>query len=171
MTRSIVRFGVVMATLLAPGRIAAQAPGGAVAGDTVRIGAPTLGPAIRGELVAVRGDTLFVDRHGATLAVPMSRVERVDVRRRRSMLGSVARGVSWGAPLGFAAGFLLGAAAEGGGDPDCADDCHQLPVVGAASGLGMGIVLGGIIGAASPSGRWVQVYSRRRVALSLTVKL
>jgi hypothetical protein len=171
MTRSIVRFGLVLAALLAPGRMAAQTPGGAVVGDTVRIGAPTLGPGIRGELVAVRGDTLFVDRHGATLAVPMSRVERVDVRRRRSVLGSVAHGVSWGAPLGFAAGFLLGVAAEGGGDPDCADDCHQLPVVGAASGLAMGIVLGGVIGAAAPSGRWVQVYSRRRVALSFTVKL
>jgi hypothetical protein len=171
MTRSIVRLAMVAAALLVPGRMAAQAPTGPAVGDTVRVAAPALGPGIRGELVAVHGDTMFINRYGATLAVPMSQVERVDVRRQRSTLGAVARGVSWGAPMGFAAGFLLGTAAEGGGNPDCADDCHQLPAIGAASGLAMGIVLGGLIGAISPSGRWVQVYSRRRVALSFDVKL
>ena len=157
------------AVLLVPRRMVAQAA--AVVGDTVRIEAPALGPGIRGELAAVRGDTMFVRRYGITLAVPISQVERVDVRRRRSAMGRAARGVAFGAPLGLAAGLLLGIAAHGGGNPDCADDCNLLPVVGAASGLAMGTALGAIIGVSSPMGRWERVFPRRGVALSLNVKL
>ena len=174
MTRSIVRYAmgaVAGAMLLTPGRVAAQAPDGVAVGDTLRIEAPALGPGIRGELVAMRGDTLYVRRYGTTLHVPMAQVERVDVRRRRSAMGSAARGVAFGAPLGLAAGLLLGIAAHGGGNPDCADDCNLLPAIGAASGLAMGTVLGAVIGISSPMGRWEHVYPRQRVALSLEVKL
>ena len=171
MTRSIVRLAIVAAgALLVPERVAAQAPLGATVGDTVRVIAPALGPGIRGELAAVRGDTLYVRRYGATLAVPMSRVERVDVRRRRSVSDRLVRGVAYGAALGLAAGFALGTAAQSG-NSDCADDCNQAATLGAASGLGMGIVLGGIIALTSPMGRWEHVYPSPRVALSFDVKL
>jgi len=181
MTRSVVRYAVVAAAwagvMLAPRQTMAQAV--AVVGDTVRVIAPTLGPGIRGELAAVRGDTLFVRRYGATLAVPMSRVERVDVRRRRSVSDRLVRGVAYRAALGLAAGFALGTAAQSG-NSDCADDCNQAATLGAASGLGMGIVLGGIIALTSPMSRWEHVYPGPRVAagsaghgvaLSLNVKL
>jgi hypothetical protein len=185
MMGSIVRLAIVVAAagvLLVPGRVAAQAPAGVVIGDTVRIGAPALGPGIRGELVAVRGDTLFVRRFGATLAVPMAQVERIEVRRRRSLLNALGLGVAYGAPLGLASGFLVATSIHGGGNPDCADDCNLLPVAGAATGLAVGTVLGGLIGISSPLGRWVRVSPRpsvavgpgaggRGVALSLDVKL
>ncbi|MFL5386394.1 MAG: hypothetical protein ACJ8GN_28070 [Longimicrobiaceae bacterium] len=156
--------------LLAPGRVAAQAPTGVVVGDSVRVTAPGLGPAIRGELAAVRGDTMFVRRYAATLGVPMSRVERIDVRRRRSALRGLGRGVAYGAPLGLAAGFLLGVAVHGGGNPDCADDCNQALTVGAASGLAMGTVLGAVIGVSSPGSRWERTWSRPGVAIAFNVK-
>jgi len=172
MRRTMARCLLAAAAMLpAPVRMAAQAPAGVTVGDSVRVAAPALGPGIRGELVATRGDTLLVRRYAATLAVPMSQVERVDVRRRRSALRGLGRGVAYGAPLGLAAGFLLGVAVHGGGNPDCADDCDQALTVGAASGLAMGTVLGAIIGASSPGSRWERRYSRPGVALALSVKL
>ena len=173
MMMSIVRYamGVMAGAMwLAPGRMAAQELAGAAVGDSVRIEAPALGPGIRGELVAMHGDTLYVRRYGAMLAVPMARVERVDVRRRLSPVAALGRGVAYGAPMGLAAGFLVGTTAHGGGNPDCADDCNQLPTVGAAAGLAVGTVLGALIGVSSPMGRWVRVSPRGGVALSLGVK-
>lgn len=172
MGRTRAGFALVAAgMLLAPGRVAAQAPDGVAVGDSVRVTAPALGPGIRGELVAASGDTVYVRRYAATLAVPMSQVGRIDVRRRRSALRGLGRGVAYGAPLGFAAGLLLGLAVHGGGNPDCADDCDQAITIGAASGLAMGTVLGAVIGVSSPGSRWERAWTRPGVALALNVKL
>ena len=165
MTRSIVRAALVAAALLLPGRMLAQAPLAGVIGDTVRVRAPAIGAGIRGVLVAVRNDTLFVRRYGVTLPVPLSQVEWVDVRRKRSLLGGLARGVAYGAPIGLASGYLLGAAAESG-DGYCGDDCGLLPVVGAATGFAAGTFLGAIIGLGAPGGRWVPVSARPSIAVA-----
>lgn len=166
---------VAVLAAAAPARLAAQgrAP---VPGDTVRIVAAALPVgSVQGELVAERGDTLFVRRYGATIAVPLARVERIDLRRRRSWLVGLARGVAIGAPTGLASGYLIGSAMEGGGD-DCADDCGLLPVIYGATGFVGGALLGALIGGSAPGGRWVRAAPRSGpsgggVALSVGMKI
>jgi hypothetical protein len=89
------------------------------------------------------------------VAVPLSQVEWMDVRRRRGWLAGLARGVLIGAPAGLGSGYALGSIAEGDAS-DCADDCGLLPVVGAAAGLAWGTLLGALIGASAPGDRWVR---------------
>lgn len=171
----------LLATALAmPGSTAAQTSVASVIGDTVRVTAPAAGERIRGVLVAVRDDSLFVRRYGRTLAVPLARVERVDVKRRRSHVAGLFRGVLYGAPIGLASGYLAGTLEEKSDDDGCGDDCGLLPVVYGAAGFVTGTFFGGLIGVAAPGGRWQRVSSRPvmavapargGVALSLTKRL
>lgn len=158
-------MALVAVALAVPGRMAAQASVTSVIGDSVRVTAPSVEPGIRGVLVAVRDDSLFVRRHGRTIAVPLSQVEWVEVRRRRSALGGLLRGVLIGAPVGLATGYLTGELAEGNLQ-DCADDCGLLPVIYGAAGLVTGTVLGGVIGVTTPGGRWRHVATRPSVAIT-----
>jgi hypothetical protein len=158
-------MALVAAALAVPGRMAAQASVTSVIGDSVRVTAPSVEPGIRGVLVAVRDDSLFVRRHGRTIAVPLSQVEWVEVRRRRSALGGLLRGVLIGAPVGLATGYLTGELAEGNLQ-DCADDCGLLPVIYGAAGLVTGTVLGGMIGVTTPGGRWRHVATRPSVGIA-----
>ena len=169
MKRTIVGTALTAAVLAMPGRMAAQASVSSVIGDTVRVTAPAAGEGegIRGVLVAVRDDSLFVRRYGRTISVPLSQVEWVEVRRRRSAPARLLRGVLYGAPSGLGAGSLAGALAEPS-DEDCADDCGLLRVVGGAVGLASGTVLGGLIGVTTPGGRWEHVSTRPSVAIAPT---
>jgi hypothetical protein len=160
--------------------LAAQEAAAPAVHDRVRLHAPAAAPGtLRGEVVAARGDTLFVlpERGMVPVAVPLSEIERMDVRRRRSWLAGLAYGVLVGAPAGLGGGYMLGSIAEG--DPtDCADDCGLLPVVGAATGLVGGTLLGALIGGVAPGGRWVRTSPRVHaavgtgaVALSMSIEL
>jgi len=160
--------------------LAAQRAAPPAVGETVRLSAPAAAPGtLRGELVARRGDTLFVRRENATapVAVRMAQVEWIDVRRPRGWLAGLGRGVLIGAPAGFGGGYLLGSMAEGGVD-ECADDCGLLTAAGAAAGLVTGTLLGALVGGSAPGGRWVRTEPRvhaaaapQGVALSMTITL
>jgi hypothetical protein len=160
--------------------LAAQEAAPPAVGETVRLQAPAATPGtLRGEVVAARGDTLFVrpERGVVPVAVPLWQVEWIDVRRRRPWLVGLARGVLIGAPTGLGSGYVLGSIAEGDAS-DCADDCGLLPVVTAAAGLAWGTVLGALIGGSAPGGRWVRTAPRMHaaadaggIALSMSIKL
>ena len=75
-------------------------------GERVRIAWPVVAPKpLRGELVAVRGDTLVVRRDVSLqlLEVPLSEVDWVEVRRPRSQLEGLGHGLLVGVPAGFGA--------------------------------------------------------------------
>jgi len=160
MTRSNVRQAVLLAALLAAKPLGAQTLAGVVPGDTVRVlGAD---PQVRGVFVAVRDDSVFVRNYSHTVGVPVSRIERIDVRRKRSILEGIARGVAIGAPAGLVTGYVFGRVSEGGPD-GCADDCGLVTNIMSAAGLVAGAGLGFIFGAAVPGKRWDQVSMRPAV--------
>lgn len=163
MKRSIVRLALVGVALLAPGRAAAQLAGLQI-GDTVRVVAPSVGRGIRGALAAVRNDTMYLRLYGRTTAVPMSQVESIEVRRKRSVLAGLGRGVAFGAPIGLASGYVFGRALEGGPDT-CADDCGLVSSILAVGGLGAGTVFGALFGATMPGSRWDPVYRNASVGI------
>ncbi|HEV7589346.1 MAG TPA: hypothetical protein VGO40_14615 [Longimicrobium sp.] len=169
---AVVAAAVLVA--LAGTRLGAQERSLPAVGERVRIVAPAVGPrALTGDLMAVRGDTLFVrgDQAVTAVAVPLSRVEWIEVRRRRSRVAGLGRGLLIGIPVGAASGYLLGAAAEGGAG-ECSEDCGLLKAVGTAAGLVTGTVLGAVIGVTTPGGHWVQGHRPDRgVALSIGIKL
>ena len=138
----------------AAGPLAAQEPPEARVGDQVRVAAGTMPRLVRGQLVMVGGDSLYV-RPGREprVAVPLAEVDWIEVRHRRSWVGGVLLGVAVGAPAGAASGYLLGTLRERGLN-GCGDDCGFLPALGAAGGLLGGTVLGAIVGGISPGGRW-----------------
>jgi hypothetical protein len=121
---------------------------------------------VRGVFVAIRDDSVFVRNYSHTVGVPVSRIERIDVRRKRSILEGIGRGVAIGAPLGLVTGYAFGRAAEGG-PHGCGDDCGLVSTIMAATGLAAGTGLGFIFGAAMPGKRWEQVSARPAVAAGL----
>jgi hypothetical protein len=138
---------------LAAGPLGAQARVPAV-GDRVRITSPA-GGRLKGELVAVRSDTLFVrpDPAAGVTAVPLSQVDRIEVRRQRTGMEGLGMGLLYGVPAGLGGGYLLGRLAEGSHDR-CGDDCGLMTRLGALGGLVAGTVLGTVFGIAMPGGRW-----------------
>lgn len=175
-SRRPMRHALAAAALAAcaAGPLAAQDRPEARVGDEVRVTTSAAGPGtVRGELVLVRNDSLYV-RPGASraVAVPLAAVQGIEVRHRRSWVEGVVFGVAIGAPAGGASGYLLGKLAESG-PQGCGDDCGLLPAFGAAGGLLAGTVLGAIMGGSLPGGRWVPA-SRPGgggVALSLEIRL
>lgn len=172
--RALRALAAAVLAACAAGPLAAQAHPDARVGDEVRVSTSASGSeTVRGELVMVRNDSLYV-RPGASraVAVPLAAVQWIDVRHRRRWVEGVFIGVGIGAPLGTGSGYLLGKLAEGG-PRGCGDDCGLLPVMGAAGGLVAGTVLGAIIGGTSPGGRWVPAAlpGGGGVALSLGIKL
>jgi hypothetical protein len=171
---SVRALAAVGALLLAlgPAPLAAQRRIAEI-GDRVRVSwTSPPGATLQGELTSLRGDTLLVRRGLAVRAVPvpLSQVQRIEVRLPRSRLEGMGRGVVIGAPIGLAGGYLLGASAEAGVD-ECADDCGLLKTVGAAAGLVAGSVLGALIGVTTPGGRWVEAERPpARVAVSVARK-
>src|SRR5688500_17583509 len=83
---------------------------------------------------AVGDDTLFVRRSSddAWVAVPLSQVYWMEVRRPRSGWQGLGRGLLHGVPIGFVGGYVLGVLSEKSYD-SCGDDCGLLPAVGAAA--------------------------------------
>ncbi|HKP74642.1 MAG TPA: hypothetical protein VJT67_03830 [Longimicrobiaceae bacterium] len=160
MTRPKVRWAVLLAALLAAKPLGAQTLPGVVPGDTVRV--IGVDPQVRGVFVAVRDDSVFVRNYSHTVGVPLERIERVDVRRKRPILEGIARGVAIGAPAGLATGYVFGRASEGGRD-SCADDCGLITSIMSVAGLVAGTGLGLIFGAAVPGKRWEQVSMRPAV--------
>jgi hypothetical protein len=109
---------------------------------------------IRGSVVALGGGSLTVrDASGVETPVPWTPATRVRVlsgRRRNTGIGLVG---------GALAGLLVGALAEG----ECSEMCGIYPLLG----IGGGAILGGAIGYAMTSDRWVAVDPPRGAALTL----
>ncbi|MFL5538292.1 MAG: hypothetical protein ACJ8J0_04840 [Longimicrobiaceae bacterium] len=140
-------------------------------GDRVQVSSPALPGIVRGELVMVRNDSLYVVPEASrAVAVPLARVDWIVVRRRRPVLEGMALGAGIGAPIGAGSGFLLGALAESGG---CGDECGLAPTILGAGGALAGAVLGALVGGAAPGGRWVRAVhpGAGGVALSLGTRL
>jgi hypothetical protein len=169
--RTLRALAAVALVACAAAPAAAQERPVARVGDRVQVSSPALPGIVRGELVLVRNDSLYVTPEASrAVAVPLARVDWIVVRRRRSVLEGMALGVGIGAPIGAGSGYLLGALADSGG---CGDECGFVPAVLAAAGALAGTVLGAIIGGAEPGGRWVRAAHPRGdgVALSLEIKL
>ena len=150
MTRAAM-MAVVLVALAPPLRAQERTP---AVGDRVRITSPA-GGRLKGELTAVRGDTLLVrpDPASQVVAVPLSQVNRIEVRRQRTGMEGLGVGLLHAVPTGFVGGYALGSLAEGHHDR-CGDDCGFLPAFGAAAGLVIGTVVGTVFGIAMPGGRW-----------------
>ena len=147
--------GIAAAAGLAGTPLAAQQSSPPAVGETVRLLAPSPGPgSIRGLVMAVRGDTLFVrpDDGAATLAVPAEQIAWIDVRRPNSFGFGLMRGVLVGAPVGTGTGVLFGILAEAG-KKNC-PDCGLTAIYTGVLGLLSGTVIGGVVGAASPGKYW-----------------
>ena len=157
----------------AAGPLAAQERRVARVGDQVRVASGAIPGTVRGELVLVANDSLYVRPDSFhTVGVPLAAVEWIEVQQRRSWVDGALHGAIIGAPAGAAGGFLLGLVGESG-PRGCYDGCGLLPVVGAVGGLMAGTVVGGLVGAVSPGGRWKPAArpGSGGVALSLGIKL
>jgi hypothetical protein len=123
-------------------------------GARVRVSAPDLigRRAVTASVVALRRDTLVlrpVDSGAATWAVPLGRLERLEVSRGR-------RSRATGAVIGFFAGALAGAVYGAAGHPGLAHT--DIPEEGeAAIYAGVAGLLGAGVGAALGGERWARV--------------
>jgi hypothetical protein len=146
-------------------------------GAKVRITTPLVAPEkLQGELVAVRGDTLVIRRDVSlqVLEIPLSQVDRLELRRERSQFEGLEHGLLIGVPAGIGSGYLYGWVLEGGFR--CRYECGLAPLYLAVAGGALGTVLGAIFGLATPGGTWVAVARAAPapaggVALSLRVDL
>jgi hypothetical protein len=168
---AVVLLGLAAAPLRAQQRTAPAA------GDRVRISLQGASPGtLRGELVEVRGDTLVIVRDSTLrrVHVPLSEVERVQVRIRRSPWEGLQRGLLVGVPIGFGGGYLYGWVLEGGFG--CRYECGLAPAILSVGGAGLGTLLGTIFGVAMPGGKWVTLPTAApapmgAVALSVRIEL
>lgn len=134
------------------------APVGAVAqgvslpeGSTVRIWSTSVRRAPV-TLERVSADTLIVrDRFGLE-RVPLSLVQRVDVKIPRSRGQGAVHGAGMGALVGAAAGALVFGYVMGSCQPQ--DDLCGLAVFAIPEGAVLGLPVGAIIGTMAPGRRW-----------------
>jgi hypothetical protein len=160
---SLIRsFGVALLTIApsAATDLAAQWPAGLAPGDRVRARLPEAeyqiagprGHELRGRITALSPDTLYLavtDSLGP-LAIPRRLVQRLDVSR-----GVPSRGLSAlqrGAVSGVT-GALTGLIAFGIDDEPDGVDAETAALVWG----GVGVVMGGVIGALYPRERWKRV--------------
>jgi len=176
--RTLAAVAAAVLVALAAVSADAQERGVPAVGERVRIAWQVVAPAtLRGELLEVRGDTLVVRRDESfqRLEVPLAEVGLIEVRRARSRLEGMGRGLLLGPPIGAASGFVLGTIAERAGR-NCYGECGVVPIVLAVGGAALGTVVGAIGGLAAPGGKWVPVPYRPAagaggVGLSIPVKL
>jgi hypothetical protein len=124
-------------------------------GETVRLYSPSMTPPrVRGQVMTIRGDTLFVLPADGTgqVAVPADDIAWIDVRRRRTWGAGLVRGALIGAPVGAAGGFLGGVLAEAG--KEHCPDCGLTAILGGMLGLVSGTVIGAMVGAGAPGEGW-----------------
>ena len=126
--------------------------GGVAPGDVLRIHRGE-GPTLFGRLEALDADSLLlVSEGGPDLSrtwLPLSSLERVEVRGRATRKGAWILGIS-----GAVFGGLTGAVIHGLCESDCGTRAEVALTLGAFGGLAGGI-LGAIVGAAFPSYRQV----------------
>ncbi|HKP74640.1 MAG TPA: hypothetical protein VJT67_03820 [Longimicrobiaceae bacterium] len=158
-----IRCALLAAAVLAARPLGAQGLEGASAGEPVRVemhGAPTR---LSGVLLRVSDDSLYVRQDGATMAVPLSQVRSIEVRRPRSAGEGVGRGITIGVPIGLLAGYAVALGFEGGAW-DCMQSCGGNRITVAAVGGAIGLGVGMLFGAEMPGSRWEPVSARPGVA-------
>ena len=151
------------------GALPAQAPDTSrlAEGARVRVEAPALFAGRRvGSVAAMRGDTLLLRVRDRAVAVPLARVERIEVRRgdRRRGAGAL-RGMGIGLLSGIAVGLAyarIDETSEPCGDGPCGIGYFIYPILGGGAGL----ALGGVLGAAAGWQRWERVPLPARVGLA-----
>jgi hypothetical protein len=144
---------------LAPGRVAAAQQVPVSVGQRVRVEWSEAQRRHRtaGTVLALQADSLALTEPAGLRTLSLARLERIDLRVPRSR----PRGAAPGAGRGVGAGGGGGLAVAGASYAECPrhddDMCGLafvfLPPMGAAAGL----VLGTIIGAASPGQRWHRI--------------
>jgi hypothetical protein len=128
-------------------------------GARVRVTAPAYGSARQvGTVLALRGDTLVLQTaaNPDTLLLPWSGVTGLEVSRGRRR--QVREGIGFGFLAGAAFGMLIGLA-DGDDPPDSfiAFSAGEKALFAGAVLGGIGAVVGGVLGAASPTDRWERV--------------
>ncbi len=173
-------FSLLLASaLLLPATAAAQE---ASVGDRVRV----LSPTARGAFVlrGVRGDSLELGAlaDSSTFLVPLSTIERLDVRRPRARGRGAVRGFGIGLVIGAVTGLAIGLA-EGDDEEGFIVFTAEEKALLAGIGLGgLGGAAGAVVGAIAPGSRWERVSASARariapapggggVAVSLTLPL
>jgi hypothetical protein len=139
------------------------------AGDRVRIEAGSVSGLFN--VIDMAADTLLLqaDNTPSHIRVPLASVQQIARRDKRSGGQGALRGAGLGLLIGGASGAIVGFAS---GDDDPAQWFaftaeEKALALGVVLGAG-GALVGGIIGAISPGGRWVRVplQSAPRVGLS-----
>jgi hypothetical protein len=154
-------------------------------GDQVRIAAgPVSG---RFTVLEVNADTMLLREGtgGQEIRVGFTSVDQIARRENRTSW----QGAKRGAGLGLLVGGLMGAVAGlASGDDECSGFCvltltaEEKAFVLGITGGATGVVLGGVIGLASPGQRWVEVslpsfrraslmYSRGSIGIGYSVRL
>ena len=136
-----------------------------------------------GTVVTVGKDTiaLRLDRDEATVPISIARITQVEVSQGRQ--GHTFKGMGLGSLAGAGAGALVGASSCGtcGGGEDVAADRLLNTLAWAGIGAGVGMLVGGVIGAVHKNEKWETVPvsrwrltagpSRRGFALALSRSL
>jgi hypothetical protein len=110
-----------------------------------------------GTVLELRGDSLALAEPAGARAFALSRLERIDVRVPRSRVRGAAVGAGWGTLAGLAAGLVLGAVSYSQCSGHDDDLCPLALVFAPPLGAGAGLVVGAVVGAASPGERWQRV--------------
>jgi hypothetical protein len=108
----------------------------------------------------LRKDSLSLATPAAVRTFALTRLDRLEVRVRRSR----ARGAARGAGLGALAGFAMGLAAATVANAQCrpGDDMCGLAFIGGPTlGVAAGLTLGAVVGAVHPGDRWQRVRRER----------
>jgi hypothetical protein len=146
-------LALVSALVAVPAGLA-QAPS-LTPGARIRLSAPGYEIKNRpGTLVRVTPDSLTIDfrRNAEPITVPLDALTRLDVSRGRRREAGFWRG----AGIGFLiTGALVGAAVLSA--RECGEDCQVPLMIYGGSGLVLGTVLGGIIGARKAPDLWEAV--------------
>jgi hypothetical protein len=164
------RFTVLLTLVLVAAPSSTLLPQGApvlAEGQRVRIKAPNvLNRRTQAIVAGWQGDTLLLrgvlDTGAVITRVPVGAIERLEVGRRRSRGAGAVRGL-W---IGFVSGALMGGTVGyvmGNDDGDF--NRGQSAGILAAAMAGIGIIVGPVVGAASPGHQWTPVEVPARIGI------
>jgi hypothetical protein len=157
--RSVLTLAAITVASLALCRPAPAQQTAVSVGQRVRVQWPEAQQRRRtvGTVLEVRGDSLALTSSGGERRFALARLERIDVRVRRSRARGAARGAGLGTLTGFGIGLVVGALRAAGCPRQPDDYCELAILVGPVVGVAVGLPLGVVIGTGSPGERWQRV--------------
>lgn len=133
-------------------------------GTRVRVSAPEFKIEKRtGTITRLTADSLSVDFGGRRprLTTAIDRVSRLEVSAGKNRGAGFMYGAGVGTVVGTVVGLAVGAMVVRGCTSGDGPPCELIYVVTIPGGAAVGLIAGGIIGAANPPDRWEEVSLRR----------